>query len=390
MRHILVVDDDLDIHALFKTYFKDLDYRVHFAANVKEALIHLEHDDIAFVFLDIIIGDNETSYQILNECENRPFFLMSSHITDLFCERIVSNHSNILDCLAKPFSKKSVLRLLRDYQSDAFEVTKFNPKDEVHFVKGHRKDIGESITHVEGQYEGKESAQVVKGSFDDLSEESQKVSGEREQPEENTLVKGKSDPKDDSRTVFHNDTSQINDQEILKIKHLKDLKELKGRGPLSRNEAGYTRLILAVLAEDLNEVSSALDDGEKIDSMCKEGQTALHFAVIKDQMEIVLFLIQSGAKLTVRDNEGREPLYFAIFRGNFEIVEELVEAGAPLNRRVNGKTYLMIAVIKRNEVLFKYLLSKGISLLVRDNDGFNINYYLKKYKLEHYLDARSA
>mgnify|MGYP000114940324 CR=1 FL=1 len=219
MKHILVVDDDLDIHALFKTYFKDLDYKVHFAENVKEALVHLEHDDIAFVFLDIIIGDNETSYKILNECGDRPFFLMSSHITELFCERIVSNHANILDCLAKPFSKKNILKLLADYQDDAYEVTKFNPEDDTHFVKGHREDIGDNTTLVEGQCDGQEVTKVVKGSNENLLESSKVISGEKNK-EVNTLVRGKSETKDDSKTVFHNDTSLIDDREILKIKHL--------------------------------------------------------------------------------------------------------------------------------------------------------------------------
>ncbi len=378
MKHILIVDDDLDIHALFKIHFKDLNFKLHFATNVEEALIHLEHDDIAFIFLDIIIGDNETSYRILKNSGDRPVFLMSSHITDVFCQRIVEKNINILDCLAKPFTKKEIVNLLSSYKGFEYGSTKFNPNEEIHLVKGQGEDIGEESFRIDGFLEEESESELVRGTKEDLTEAVNIVSGENLESSDEPLV------------IISGENSHINNREILKIKHLNELEELKSQGPLARTDEGYTRLMIAVFLEDLEEIKEALRDGEKIDNMCRGGYTALHFAVIKDQLEIVEYLLSKGAKITVKDNDGREPLYFAIFRGNLEMAKILIEAGAPLNRRVNGKTYLMIAVFKRNEVLFKYLLSKGISLLIRDSDGFNVNYYLKKYKLEHYLLSESA
>gem|GEM_PF-5817990 len=496
MKHILIVDDDLDIHTLLKIHFKGLNYRLHFAFDNASALIHLEHEDISFIFLDIIIGNNETSHQILDKSGQRPIFLMSSHLTDDYCRRVLKKNTNILDCLPKPFTKDEILSLIDKYKEYEFEPTAFDPESEVHVVKGRGEDIGEESIGVDGAKEDKEGAQVVsgtkdelsdeaslvsgkknkedekqivKGSKDDLSDEAEIVSGEKDSKEAKQVVKGSKDTvTDNSKYIFgdkddQNDSQTVkgskedlgddaklvsgkkdeedentiiggeredlteevihiegesgendslslietqleenigdelmiisgkglssDDKENLRLRHIRDLEVVKEQGPLSRSEAGYTRLMLAVFLEDLDEVNLALEAGENINYLCRGGYSALHFAVVKDLYEIVEFLVMKGAKLTVKDNEGREPLYFAIFKERLNIVKLLVEAGAPLNRRVKGRTYLMIAVAKRNEVLFKYLLSKGISLHTRDSNGFNVNYYLKKYKLEHYLSA---
>lgn len=389
MKHILVVDDDLDIHALFKIHFRDLNCKLHFATDVDQALIHLEHDDIAFIFLDIIIGDNETSYRILRNTGDRPIFLMSSHITESFSERVLKKNQNILDCLSKPFGKTEVMRLLIDHIDEAYGSTKFNPNDEVHFIEGHGEDIGEDQLLVKGEFQEDGSTEVVRGK----SDEEKDILVISSDEEEDNFIKVQSEfaeDFDDQFVVVSGKVSTEDQSEILKIKHINSLNELKEQDVLARTDEGYTRLMLAVFLEDEEEASNALDDGVKVDLLCRGGFSALHFAVMRECIEMVNLLVSRGAKLTVKDNYGREPLYFAIFCGNEDIVELLVEAGAPLNRRVKGKTYLMIAVLKRNEVLFKYLLSKGMPLAIRDNNGFNIQYYLKKLKLEHYLLKETA
>ncbi|ATH07547.1 hypothetical protein BIY24_06190 [Halobacteriovorax marinus] len=391
MKHILIVDDDLDIHGLFKIHFKDLDYKLHFATDVEEALIHLEHDDVAFIFLDIIIGDNETSHRILRNSGDRPIFLMSSHITDDFCQRVVEKNVNILDCLAKPFTKKDIVNLLSDYKNFAYGKKKFNPNEDTHFVEGKREDIGEEHINVKGHKELSESIQLISGD-EPIAEKAEVVRGGEHEEEEEVIhvTSDLNEDFDEHFTIVSGDYSEPDREEVMRVKRLHELEELREKGPLSRTDAGYSRLMISVFLESKDEVAQALDDGIKIDLLCRGGFSALHFAVMKDLYEIAEFLIQRGAKLTVKDNDGREPLYFAIFRGNLDLVKLMVEAGAPLNRRVNGKSYLMIAALKRHEVLFKYLLSQGVSLAVRDSEGFNINYYLKKLKLEHYLMSESA
>ncbi|WP_372651470.1 ankyrin repeat domain-containing protein [Halobacteriovorax sp.] len=500
MKHILIVDDDLDIHRLLKIHFKGLDYRLHFAFDNETALIHLEHEDIAFIFLDIVIGNNETSHKVLKKSGRRPIFLMSSYLTDAYCQRVLEKNVTILDCLPKPFTKDEILNLLEKYKEFEYGGTKFDSSKDTHTVKGKGEDIGDESFDIKGFDEGGDERQVVQGAKEDLNDETQVVSGkknnkdgkqvvkgakenltdtsevvsgEKDSQESKQIVKGlgdsltdnskyvlsggeddqsssqlvrgeKEDLADDIKhiagkkeeegkerkkiikgskedlteevtlvtgeeeestlgnienqleesigdelTIISGKGLSSDEKELLRIKHISDLEALKDEGPLARSDAGYTRLMLAVFLEDMKEAKLALEAGEKVDTLCRGGYSALHFAVVKDLPEIVEFLISKGAKLTVKDNDGREPLYFAIFKERFNIVKMLVEAGAPLNRRVKGRTYLMIAVAKRNEVIFKYLLSKGISLQTRDSNGFNVNYYLKKYKLEYYLPVGS-
>ncbi len=62
-----------------------------------------------------------------------------------------------------------------------------------------------------------------------------------------------------------------------------------------------------------------------------------------------------------------------------------MDRGAPTNRRVKGRTYLVLVALKKNFELFKLMRTQGISPEVRDDQGFTFKHYLKKYKIEHFL-----
>lgn len=470
MRNILVVDDDVDIHAFIENEFNDSCYKVFCAKGVDDAIVLLKERKFTCIFLDIILGENETSMSVLKYGHEIPIFLISAHITDEYKENILHKDSNIVDCIKKPFNKGQLFKMILDLEStnNITEEIKemkstavaLNTENETHVVKGEadlkkevnvvsgiieednksllvkgsgEENVNENAQKVEGHLEVDEHSTTIAGIKEDLAEENKLINGTKEDfTEENQMIAGTKEDlseksqliagtkeiigegsqvisgtadevKDDTYIIKSEESVESKEHEDFDPKELsfekeakdtdsssgklnKEIAYLKKKGPHSRSLEGYTRLMISVLIGDKNEVELAIKDGERMEDKCKGGFTPLHLAVLKGNLDLVEYLLSKGAKITAKDNENREPLFFAIHKGHFEISKFLIEKGAPVNRRYKGKTYLVLATIKKNEKLFKLLLNKGIPFDARDDHGFNVNYYLKKFKIEHFLD----
>ncbi|WP_127715777.1 ankyrin repeat domain-containing protein [Halobacteriovorax sp. HLS] len=398
MGNILVVDDDLDIHALFKVEFKKSPHKLFFAKNAMEAVEALKSEYIGVVFLDIILGSNETSQSVVSKVKNVPVLLMSSYITDDYKENILQKNTSIVDCLKKPFKKGIMLEKATQYlasqgednteqeNSTTIKSTTQNMTDEATLVAGSGQDAEDSQL-VKGHSEDEDNTVTkIEGVTDSIKEESTLVKGDgqNELKDELTIVSGESEEDDNFHQILQLENTQTCSPQELKYKN--DIIYLTKKGPKSRTLDGYTRLMISVLLEKKIEVELALDEGEDLEDKCKGGYTSLHLAVLRENLEVVEFLIDKGAKVNARDNDGREPLFFAIQKNNVKMVELLIEKGAPINRRVKGRTYLILAAIKKNLEMFKIFESKGISKEIRDDNGFNVRHYLKKYKIENFLE----
>jgi CheY-like chemotaxis protein len=437
MKNILIVDDDLDIHGLFKVEFKNSNYKLFFAKDDIEAIEFIKNEYISVIFLDIILGTNQTSKNVVSYSKGTPIFLMSSFITDEYKNSILKKDSAIIDCIKKPFKKTEMLEKVKallislNMKEELDESTLVNGNDEENLeesqvLKG-SADTPDDSQLVKGTSEETEEDQVISGESEDLGEETslvkgspieeddhkETISGDKEDlGDESELVKGSKEEEDNHKEVISGDPVQaeeevfvvkssdsedegfsLNDLTLNETKKLSkeeekfknDIQFLTNKGPKSRTIDGYTRLMIATLLGQKLEVESALEDGEYIEDKCKGGYTSLHLSVLKNNLEVAAFLLEKGAKITAKDNENREPLFFAIQKGNVQMCELLIDKGAPLNRRVKGRTYLILSALKKNQNLFNLFKNKGISTEVRDDNGFNVKYYLKKFKIEHFL-----
>jgi CheY-like chemotaxis protein len=419
MKNILIVDDDFDIHGLFKVELKSPDIKLFFANDADGAIEILKTEYINITFLDIILGVNQTSQAVMSYSKTTPVFLMSAHITEEYTKTILDKHTSIVDCIKKPFEKGELLERVL-----AFDFDKWVEENEIDVtISGATDDIQDENSLVKGSPEEEEEKIKIEGATDNIEEGSELVKGSKEEDEEETrisgatdeikeeteLVKGEKEEEDkfketiegekedlkEELTVVSSTNEEEKDLSLVSSgeensseeeeQYKNDIKFLTKKGKGSRTLDGYTRLMIAVLLGNKIEVDTALNDGEGLEDKCKGGFTPLHLAVLKNNLELTTYLLDKGAKITAKDNDNREALFFAIQKNNFDIASLLVERGAPTNRRFKGKSYLIMAAIKKNLLLFKLMKSQGISPEIRDDSGYTVKHYLKKFKLEHFL-----
>lgn len=97
--------------------------------------------------------------------------------------------------------------------------------------------------------------------------------------------------------------------------------------------------------------------------------TPLHWAVQKGNELIVKKLLQGGANPNSKDRDQITPLYIVITEGRQKIFTYLINAGGDINQKVNDETLLHIACAWNKMWVIKKLLSYGLSIYAKDNDG---------------------
>jgi ankyrin repeat protein len=111
-------------------------------------------------------------------------------------------------------------------------------------------------------------------------------------------------------------------------------------------------------------VEALLEAGLEPDQVDRSGQTALMKAAAGGHDKAVASLLRLGAAPDLADRDGWTALMHAAAHpssGSVPAIRDLVRAGAPVNRRAgpNGKTPLMIAAEKGNELATDELLRSG-------------------------------
>lgn len=123
----------------------------------------------------------------------------------------------------------------------------------------------------------------------------------------------------------------------------------------TKNEVGYTPLILACYSGNEEAVSFLMNKVDNIDGTSTYG-TPLMAAVFKGYIKIVSMLLKQGANPNVADNKGTTAAHYAVLLKNYNIVEQLVRAKANFDLKDNvGKSALDYAKTFNDEKLNKIL-----------------------------------
>ena len=167
----------------------------------------------------------------------------------------------------------------------------------------------------------------------------------------------------------------------------------------------YSRLVMAVESDNLDEVKMLVGKGERVNAKDKgyDKNTPLHVAVENGNLEIAEFLLTHGAKpnskngdkrttlmmldedaapelvnillvygakINLADREGNTALMFAAEYASNEVVQALIKAGANINAlNKKGETALMRAAENGALENVKLLLGAGANAQLKTKEG---------------------
>lgn len=147
--------------------------------------------------------------------------------------------------------------------------------------------------------------------------------------------------------------------DIARTGSLSEIKEFKKENPKaidSKNDSGYTPLILACYNGN-NEVAKYIIDNCKDVNLNNGYGTALMAATIKGNIELVNYLLKKDADTNIADSNGTTALHYAVIFNLDDIAEALVKSGAKYNLKDNrgntAKDYALLKNKKRLLTLFK-------------------------------------
>lgn len=115
-------------------------------------------------------------------------------------------------------------------------------------------------------------------------------------------------------------------------------------------DSGHPRVVI----DALEEISAAEVNGKN-----SRGQTRLHLAVLRGNDEQVSTLIKGGSSVSKTDNHGMTPLHYCAqhIHKSHSMVEKLVKAGASARERDQfGRTAFALLCIAPTKDAFRYLL----------------------------------
>lgn len=139
------------------------------------------------------------------------------------------------------------------------------------------------------------------------------------------------------------------------VEQISDLYEKDNTIINSKNDFGFTPLILACYKGNNKVVSFLLEKKADINYVSDEG-TALMAAVVKGNIALVELLINHNANLDLTNSNGTTALMYAVKFNNYEITKLLIEHKS--NKTIldkEGKTAFEYAVFSNNEKIINLL-----------------------------------
>ena len=338
---ILLLEDDADLARLIKKELESNYYSVYSVRTNEKAMELLSASRFLCAIVDNNLGADKSSKELFDflKSDGRDFDLPII-LTGTTIKQEIANDPKlfVFDMIEKPFKKSSFSKSVNQLLSWSVNASKNNFDQTA---------LGDKAPKVNPY---------------DLDEDSQM-----------DIIKGIQSGDDDYIVISGQEL--INENEQWKVKNLGDASDDEGpsysKATLAnqRNEDGLTPAMLAVKKGDISYLKNLIDDGANLGLRTKDGKSVLHFAAQSKEPGIVPFLVEQGLKVNERDQKNCEPLYYAICAQNKPIVEALIEAGARMNARVEGKTYLTVAVLTGNLELTELIADQNVSPSLKDHQG---------------------
>lgn len=148
---------------------------------------------------------------------------------------------------------------------------------------------------------------------------------------------------------------------------------------------------------DVNLSDIALQRGENVDSLTKEGFTALQIAMYKGNTSFAQHLIDKGANLNIEDRLGLLPFHVALLTNNETLATQMYPKTCRTDSCVFGVPLLHLAVYNGSVLLITFLLSKGFNINTKDKNNNSIlhtavrmdNHELVDFLLENGIDKNA-
>jgi ankyrin repeat protein len=162
----------------------------------------------------------------------------------------------------------------------------------------------------------------------------------------------------------------------------------------SGGEGGYTPLVAAASANDLEMVRLFVEKGVDVNAESRRGDTALHFAAGAGNLAMVKLLLTKGANVNAATQESIQvrkgpiglnhltALIYAAPYGTPELVGTLIDAGAQVNAKdIRDMTPLMLAVSSETQSpeVVRLLLAKGADVKAKSVLGETSLDWAKKF-----------
>ena len=130
------------------------------------------------------------------------------------------------------------------------------------------------------------------------------------------------------------------------------------------------KLIVAVIAGDLEAAEILLDHKHNVDVRDKNQRTPLSFAAEGGKEDFAKLLVRFNARVNASDKLGNSPLYYAASGNHAGIILMLIRAGAkPDKQNRHGLTPLMIAASQGHVYVLQTLLQAQADPTLTDYTG---------------------
>jgi Ankyrin repeats (3 copies)/Ankyrin repeat len=118
-------------------------------------------------------------------------------------------------------------------------------------------------------------------------------------------------------------------------------------------------------------VEKAIEKGDKVNEQFGARWTPFQLAIANGDIDIAQYLLKKGANPDLANVLHRTPLMFATHYGNKQAVKLLLKYQCNLNMQDFPElhTALMVAIIKKNEDIAKFLIDAGADLMIKNLKG---------------------